>query len=49
MHSDQVIILGGMVLVSGETGARAAEIVLDGARNADNVPPGLERTADACR
>jgi 5-methylthioadenosine/S-adenosylhomocysteine deaminase len=50
MHSDQVIILGGVVLVSGETGARPADIVLDGDRIADIVPPGsaqAARTIDA--
>ena len=50
MQTDPVIITGGMVLVSGEAGARLADIVLDNDRIADIVSPGTAqapRTIDA--
>jgi 5-methylthioadenosine/S-adenosylhomocysteine deaminase len=50
MQADQVIIAGGIVLVSGETAARLADIVLDGDTIIDIVPPGsaqAPRTIDA--
>ena len=50
MQTDPVIITGGMVLVSGEAGARLADIVLDNDRIADIVSPGtaqVPRTIDA--
>jgi 5-methylthioadenosine/S-adenosylhomocysteine deaminase len=50
MQVDPIIITGGMVLAAGETGARAADIVLDGDRIGDIVAPGsaqAARTIDA--
>ncbi|HEX3576312.1 MAG TPA: amidohydrolase family protein [Rhodopila sp.] len=50
MQTDPVVIVGGIVLVSGETRARAADIVLDGDAIAAIVEPGsarAERTIDA--
>jgi 5-methylthioadenosine/S-adenosylhomocysteine deaminase len=40
MHADHVVITGGIVLVSGETRARAADIVVDGDSILDIVAPG---------
>src|ERR1700751_5988066 len=50
MQTDPVVIVGGIVLVSGETRARAADIVLDGDAIAAIVEPGsarAERTIEA--
>jgi 5-methylthioadenosine/S-adenosylhomocysteine deaminase len=54
MQPDQVIIKGGIVLVSGETGARPADIVLDGDTITAIIAPGTApgsaqspRTVDA--
>src|ERR1700679_872822 len=40
MQADRVIITGGLVLASGEAGARSADIVLHGDSIADIVAPG---------
>ena len=50
MPADPVIITGGVVVVSGEAGARLADIVLAGDSIVDIVPPGsgpASRTIDA--
>ena len=50
MQTDRVIISGGIVLVSGETSARPADIVLDDDCIAAIAPPGSSgapRTIDA--
>ncbi len=40
MQADAVVITGGIVVVAGEAGARAVDIVLQGDTIADIVPPG---------
>jgi 5-methylthioadenosine/S-adenosylhomocysteine deaminase len=47
MQADTVVITGGIVVVSGEAGARPADIVLEGDTIADIVPPGSVHAARA--
>ena len=46
MQNDRIVVSGGLVLAWGETGARPADIVLEGDTIAAIVPPG---TAEAAR
>ena len=45
MQSDSVLISGGLVLVAGESGARPADLLLEGDRIAAIVPPGTAQAA----